>query len=193
MTRARIVAALAALAGCGKDIPLGDVTPDGAPPPPDAPLAIDAAINPFTDGSYMLTVQPGPFAMCEGNLAGHEADFTALTPGSLNVTDGVVTFTTPTPTTLTITGTQVQMAIGQSSIDLMPGTQPDVPPNIWDGSVSGDFGTGPDATTRIATGYAVDIDTAHAPTIEAQIAILFADLASGGDCTLVFGVAFTAS
>lgn len=196
MTRALVLAAIAAIvavAGCGKDVPLGDVTPDGAPPPPDATPMIDAAMNPFTMGSYMLTVQPGPIAMCEAGLVGHEPDFEALTPGSLGVTDGVVTFMTPTSTILTISGTVIQMAIGQSSINLMPGTPPEVPPQIWDGSVSGNFGGGPDSTTRVATDYAVDITTAHAATIEAQIAILFVDLATSDDCTLIFGVAFTAS
>jgi hypothetical protein len=187
MTRPLVVAlALALAAGCGRDVPLGDVTPDGAPLPPDADHGT------FTSGPYMLSVQPGPIASCENSLVGHEPDFESITPGSLNVTDGVVMFTMPDSTTLTITGTQVQMAIGQSSIDLNPGMPPQ-PPQLWDGSVGGMFGTGPDSTTRTATDYAVDITTAHASLIQAQIGILFVDLASGGDCTLVFGVAFTAS
>ena len=166
------VLAVLACAACGRDIRLGGA-PDGAP------IA-------FTAGTYAASFLDPVQVMCTGTLAGHEADFMGVTRAQSNLVDGPVQLA-PAADQLVISGSPISTAFGVASVTLArdPGSSP---PGLWDTSVSGSFGSGPDATTAIAVALALDSATAHDPGgIQGAIAREYQNAAGDGVCSAVFG------
>ena len=169
-----MVAVLVALAGaaCGRDVRLGG--PVDAPPPA------------FTAGAYTASFLDPVQVMCSGTLAGHEADFSGVTRAQSNLVDGAVQLA-PAANQLVISGSPVSTAFGVASVTLVPDPG-SAPPELWDTSVSGSFGSGPDATTAIAVALALDSATAHDPGgIQGAIAREYQNAAGDGVCSATFG------
>ena len=173
-----------ASAACGRDIALGGTAPDAA---------VDAMVLPFTPGTYRVSFLDPQMTMCDGALAGHEADFAGITRASSGLVDGQVDFTVAIDH-LTIVGPPIQSAFAQPSLTLTASPDPQDPGvALWDAETSGSFGAGPDATQLRWIGLAVDSGTAHKPSgIEGAYAGLFLATDSSS-CNVMFGALFVSN
>jgi hypothetical protein len=177
-TWCRHALALAVLApACSRDIRLGDI-------PPDAPS--DTVATTFIAGSYAASFLDPAQVSCQGTLAGHEADFASVTRASVNLVDGTVQLAGANP--VVVSGAPVQNAFAQSMIALSPDSQA-IPPTLWDGTVNGSFGSGPDSTTAMM--LALELDSAHATDpsgIQGAYGRVFVTSDTLGVCSFSFGM-----
>jgi hypothetical protein len=175
------VLTLLAPAGCRRDVRLGsaiDAAVVDAPP--------DGNGNPFAPGSYAVQFLDPSMTMCTGALVGQERSFDVVTRAASGLVDGDVTLTAPTAATLTIAGAPITAGWGQGSVDLV--LDASGPPPIWSVVVTGNFGAGPAATTRIGTGLALDPATALAVGgVQGEAAALYANVVGDGQCAVTFG------
>src|SRR2546430_1230474 len=128
---------------CSREIRLGG-EPDASVSPDASP---DANTSPFTGGSYAVSFLDPPMIQCSGTLAGHDADFSGITRAASPLQDGTVDLA-PSSTQLMITGMPIQSGFPSSAITLMLDAAA-APPTLWDNSVPGSFGSGPDTTTIV--------------------------------------------
>jgi hypothetical protein len=183
---ARVSLGLLALGACGRDIQLG-TSLDAA-----SDAALDAVASPFTAGAYTASFLDPPQVMCAGSLARLEADFSGITRANSALVDGTVTFT-PTTDQLAISGAPIQSGFPTATITVVPDTTSN-PPTLWDMSVNGSFGSGPDATTIVSIALAIDSATAQAASgIQSGYAQLFETADTLGQCSVTFGALFVRS
>jgi hypothetical protein len=178
--------AFLAVGACSHDIRLGgdpvDAMPDAMP---------DAASLTFDPGTYTVSFLDPPLVDCQGTLSGKESDFAGITRATSGLVDGAVLFSV-TVNQLTISGAPIQSGFPQSTIALVP--QPGAQPPVWTGSVDGQFGSGPDATTRSSLVLAADTSTAHASSgIQGAYGQLFVTAGQSGACTVSLGALFVSS
>lgn len=168
---------LLACAACSRDIRLGDVTGDAAS---DSTHALFAA------GNYSVTFLDPAMTVCQGTLAGHETDFSGITRASSSLVDGTVQVAATTDQ-LMISGAPIQTGFTQSALTLVPDPA-STPATLWDTSINGSFGTGPDTTYVNGLALAFDSATASAPSgIQGAYGRAFFTASGDGQCTVVFG------
>ena len=99
------------LAACGGNIRLGDEPPDAS--------SIDAPHGAFTAGPYSASFLDPAQISCDGTLAGHEADFSAITRATSSFVDGAVQLQLATGAVI-VSGDPIASGFGQPSITLAP-------------------------------------------------------------------------
>lgn len=177
-----------ACVACGQDVRLGTVAADGAiDVVTDSPSG-----NPFTPGGYTLHFLGPEQTSCMGSLGpGDEPSFSGITVTSLGLVDGVVTIVTPSATLMSIAGSPILSALGQASIDLVPG-DPNSSPEIWGGTGVGSFISGPISTTNTMRFIGADSTTGHnASGVDAVLGLLYETANGMGACVVSFPVLFT--
>jgi len=137
-------------------------------------------------GGYTLALVDGGQAYCDGSLAGHEADFAAITLANVGLAGGAVTVATPDVSIVTVDGAVIGSDFAATPFEL----------DAQNGSLFAGFsdatGSGPDGTAMIGKYLVVDGSTATPTSIAAGVGVGYATPDRSGTCTVAFDASLTA-
>jgi hypothetical protein len=163
---------------CGSDVLLGGAPADGSVD------VGDAALTPFPEGDFQMTVSSASTIVCMNGWVGMESAFSGVTLASLGIVDGVVTVAAADATHVVMSGAPIETGLRVSSVPLEKAGGGEVPPQIWAG-VGTRAENGPLSSTLIAIEIEADETTVEATGFDGRVSAWYIDLATDGTQCLV--------